>query len=187
VRAKLSRAIPDVKQARNQCRNARSKFPGHEELRGPSQQNPQHKHHLQYCSQFANEPGPHGDFADCHHYDTDTRQEQDIPPDDCAREPEGDRNKITPVLEAQENDRRNQQEFVRKRVENGAELAALVLSPGDIAIHAVADSSDCETENRHSIVQVLACIRVIEDFDHENRDQQDAQNRDFVSGGHEET
>src|SRR5262249_10483496 len=89
------------------------------------------------------------------------------------------------AVEAQKNDRRDEQQLVGKWIENDAQLTALVEPSRDEAVQAVAGRGDAENYQRHDAMHLVPVFDVVEDFHDKKRDKQDAEDRDFVRRGHE--
>ena len=99
-------------------------------------------------------------------------------------EPERNLPDVRPVVEAQRDDARHEQQFVRERIENRAEFAFLVVTPRDVTVHAVQNRRDRKRKEGQQPVNFVAGFEVINQFDDKKRNQQDPQNRDFVGGRH---
>ena len=188
MRAELFHAVPDVKQSRHARAYRRAKRPDLEPARiqiaVPVQQNPEDHDHLQHRRDFAHEARTHDHLADGEPDDGDADEQQQIASDDGAGEPERNLPEIRPVVEAQRDDARHEQQFVRERIENRAQLAFLVVTPRDVTVHAVQNRRDRKRKKGQQPVNFVAGFEVINQFDDKKRDQQDSQNRDFVGGRH---
>jgi len=65
----------------------------------------------------------------------------------------------------------DQQQFVRERVEDGAEFAPLVVTPRDVAVHAIKNRRDRKRQQRHEPVDFIARLDVIKNLHHEKWNQ----------------
>src|SRR5262249_11708808 len=137
--AQLPRAIPNIKQTGNTSANRRSKEPDSKPSRIPLQQHPQDNNHLQDCSDFANHSRANFQFYNRHLDNEHSREHQNVQNNDCSSKPERNGFETWSMFEAQNDNARDKQQFIRERVQNCTQLAALVVSTCDVAIDAITD------------------------------------------------
>ena len=145
------------------------------------------REHLEKCRDLPRPPRAHVHGAIEHVQRERASHDNDIPRDDQHRKP--DREAKAPVAHAQRDDAREQQAFVRDRIEDYPESAALVVMPRDIAIDAIARSRDHENGRRAPALPLerRSCdytLPVVDRHHHEQRDHQDPRESDLVRGGH---
>ena len=184
MRAQLPHAIPNVEQPGNAGADGGADDPDPQPRLRPFEQNPEHNRHLQHSRGFAEQPWPDKDLADRHLDHDQAGQQQRIAPDDGTGEPKWNGFQVRMMLEAQNHDAGNQQQLIGQRIENRAQLAALIVPPSDVAIHSVADGGDGEGENAQQSMPLVASLHIIKDLNHEEGNQQNSQNGDLVRGGH---
>src|SRR5438094_191688 len=63
-------------------------------------------------------------------------------------EPKWNGFQILPMLKTQDHNARNEQQFVRQRIENRPEFAALVVAPRNVAVHPIANRRDRKSQDR---------------------------------------
>jgi hypothetical protein len=107
--------------------------------------------------------------------------------DDQEREPV--REMLAPRGERQSDDGGEQQRFVRQRIEDRAEAAALVEAPRDIAVQHIAERRESDGENGAPAVALVRraighALPVIDRKPDEDRDEQDAEYGDLGGERH---
>jgi hypothetical protein len=88
------------------------------------------------------------------------------------------------MVYAQQDDARDQQQFVGQGVEDSSQLAALVITTRNVTVHSIADCGDRKGKNRKQPMDLVSGPDVVQNLHHEKRNQQDPKDRDFVRGGH---
>ncbi|MCZ7636409.1 MAG: hypothetical protein M5U12_10530 [Verrucomicrobia bacterium] len=88
------------------------------------------------------------------------------------------------VVQRQDDQTEDQQEFVCQRIQQGPELRLLVKAPGHKAVHTVPDGRQEEHAQRHPPVHLTAAAGVVQELDDEHRHQQNARDGDLVGQGH---
>src|SRR5208337_4608806 len=118
----------------------------------PVQQNPSDHDHLKHRGDFAKDARTDLDLADGEPDDGNADEQQQIAPDDGAGEPQGNLSEIRTVIKAQEDNARYEQQLVCERVQNCAELALLVVTAGDVTVHAVQNRRDGKRKNCQQVI-----------------------------------
>src|SRR6185312_1978161 len=116
--------------------------PAGRQLRVPLQQDPNDGKHLEDGGHFSSDARANFDFADGRLDDTVTDQYDQIAADDRAGEPKRNAAEVRVIIEGEQNDAGDEQQFVGKRVEDGAEFAALIVMTRNVAVHAVANGGN---------------------------------------------
>jgi hypothetical protein len=98
---------------------------------------------------------------------------------------------LAPIADAQRDDAAQKESFVRERIENHAQRAALFVTARDVAVQAVADRRDKKNDDRreaHPFLRIvpLDALAVINRHRHERWDHQDPRDGDLVRSGHRE-
>src|SRR5258708_27322108 len=88
------------------------------------------------------------------------------------------------MIETQHDNSRHQQELVRQRIQNRSELTSLIVTARNIAIHAVTNRSNCKAKKRQNPMHFVTILHVIENLDHEERNQKNSQDGDLVGSSH---
>ncbi len=115
------------------------------------------------------------------------RDDHHVPRDHQHREPE--RELVAPVGEGKGKQTGEEQALVGDGIEKRAQAGALVVVPGDVTIHAVADRGHDEDEDGRVAQTFVRCVldhtlAVVHTQQHEHRDEQQSDDGDFVRGGH---
>jgi len=115
--------------------------------------------------------------------DAEPDEQDQITPDDGARQPKRNTAEMRTV-ETEQDHARNQQEFIRQRVKDRTQLTPLVVTPCDISIDAVADRRNRERKHRQQPMHFLAVLAVIKHFHNEKWNEENPQDGDFIRGRH---
>ena len=182
----LFHAVPNIKKARDRGEEAGADNPDLKEAKVeiPFQQNPADEDHLKNGGNFAGEVRADSDFANDEPDENSAHAKEKIAADDDAGEPKGNGTEIRMVIESEQDDGGDEQKFIGSGVENGAEFALLMVFAGDVAIHAVQNGGDGKGEQTRKTADFVTGADVVDSRDHEERDEEDAQDGNFVGGGH---
>lgn len=186
VGAELFHTVPSVEEAGDGGEDAGAEDPDMKEaeVEVPFEQDPADGDHLEEGGKLAGEAGADGDFADDKAHEDGAHAEKEVPANNNAGEPEGNRAEIGRVVEIEQDDGGDEEEFIGGGVEDGAEFAALVVFAGDVAIHPIQDGGNGEGEHAGQAADFIAGADVVDDLNHEEGNEEDAKDGDFIGGGH---
>jgi len=116
--------------------------------------------------------------------DGDADEQQQVASEDGAGEPERNLSDIRPVVEAQRDNARHEQEFVRERIENRAQLAFFGCNAARCTVHAVQNRRDRKRKQGQQPVNFVAGFEVINQFNDKKRKSAGFAESLFIGGRH---
>ncbi len=144
--------------------------------------------HLQRRGGLSPAARPHFEVAIEMLQDHTSYNDDRITRDDKNREPKG--KCVGPLAQAQGDDCRQQEPFVRDGIEHSAERAPLSPPPGHPPVQTVCDRRDKKYGHCRPTLPLVAFslfhpFSIVNGEQHEDRDEQNPGNRDFVGQRHE--
>ncbi len=150
----------------------------------PFQKNEKDEGYLQHGGCLADKARPDVDLPHGEMNDPQANQQEQVPSQNGARKPNGNKAEVWSVVEAKADDGGYQQKFVRKGIEEFSQLTDLVKMPGNKSIHAVQNGGRKKCGQCRNAMSFLAGMEVIDQLNNKEGNKQNPKNRDFVCGGH---
>ena len=113
----------------------------------PFQKNEKDEDHLQHGGCLADKARPDVDLPHGEMNDPQANQQEQVPSQNGARKPNGNKAEVWSMVEAKADDGRYQQKLVRKGIEEFSQLTDLVKVPGNKSIHPVQNGGQKNAAN----------------------------------------
>ena len=132
MRAKLANPVPDIQDAGKAGAGGSGNDQPWQHPGVELQKHPQHRAHLQHGGHLAHPSRPDDGPAHGEMDDDQAHEQEYVTADDCAGKPQGQPGQVGCVVQAQQHDRRHQQELVGQGVQQRPQFTPLVVTPGDV-------------------------------------------------------
>src|SRR5262249_54589445 len=137
MRAELPGPVPQVEQPGYARAQGGAYGPNGKPFSMPLKEDPDDDQHLGNRCQLAEDSGLDFYLAN-HHLDHDQPdQQEDVSPDNGSGEPQWDWLQVRPMIKAQQDDARDQQQFIGQRIQKRSQFASLIVAARNVAVHAI--------------------------------------------------